>query len=170
MSTNVCCQGKAYTIGGKDRPSEIAKWIQHARSQAGVPTIEDVDSWRESWVRWWISLQPVTRQGEKLLRVVEADELWVETKKGTINGFYNIVVSLGWWLKALKIESDRTNFNSILDDVLWVAREMVPNLNQSTKRTRTNSVTSDSEGREKPPSKRYAFSLCNPFFFLTCAT
>jgi hypothetical protein len=116
-------------------------------------------------LKWWFSLQPVAREGEKLLRAMDADEQWVETKKGTINGFYNVVVSLGWWLKALKTDVDRANFDSILDDVLWVANQMVRNPDgtpKPPKRARSNSDVS--QGREGGTSKRSVFPAWPHFF------
>jgi hypothetical protein len=89
-----------------------------------VPNIEDVKGWAKSWTSWWISLQPSCREGKKLIQVVEPGETWPELKKGGINGFYTIVISLGWWYKALKGNTGKAEFKKILKDVLWVCECM----------------------------------------------
>ena len=128
---NICntslCQGKSNTISAKDRPLAISNWTKHARSSSAIPVIADISEWAKLWRTWWIGLQPESREGEKLLRVVGADEPWVETKKGGINGFYNVVVSLGWWLEAVSTDSERDEFATVLADVLWVMNHMIAN-------------------------------------------
>jgi hypothetical protein len=118
-------QGKSLIVSGKGRPSEIAAWTKNARHPNAVPNIVDVASWRVSWRAWWISLQPASRMGEKLLREVDVGELWVETRKGSINGFFNVVVSLSWWMQALASDEETSQFLITLKDVLWVLDRML---------------------------------------------
>jgi hypothetical protein len=65
--------------------------------------------------------------GGNLLREVDVGELWVETRKGSINGFFNIVVSLSWWMLALAGASgeEANEFLITLKDVLLVLDQML---------------------------------------------
>ena len=127
-------QGKANSISAKGRPSGISYWLKNAQSHSAVPRIQDVGSWANSWRVWWTGLQPGSHKGDKLLRVVEPGEPWVEVKKGGINGFYTVVVSLGWWSGALKDKGDCNEFAKMLDDVLWVSDHMIGQGGSSAKR------------------------------------
>jgi hypothetical protein len=130
-------QGKSLIISGKGRPAEIAAWTKNARSPSAVPNIEDVTSWGKCWMAWWISLQPASRMGAELRREIDASELWSETKKGSINGFFNVVVSLSWWMRALTTDEESSEFLTTIKDVLWVLDCMLePN---TTKRRRGTS-------------------------------
>jgi hypothetical protein len=85
-------------------------------------------------MEWWISLQPASRGGVQLLREVDVGEVWLETRKGSINGFFNVVVSLSWWMEALTSDEESSKFLTTLKDVLWVLDCMLkPN---ATKRGR----------------------------------
>ena len=150
-------QGKAYSISAKGRPSEISHWTKNARSPSAVPKIKDVGNWASSWRAWWILLQPESRKGEKLLRVVESGEPWAEIKKGGINGFYTIVVSLGWWLQALEKKGERTEFAKMLNDVLWVCDCISGDDKGVAKHARDES----GKNGEEHVSKRFVFSLCD---------
>ena len=116
--------------------------------------ISDVSEWAKSWRSWWISLQPESREGEKLLRAVGSDEHWVETSKGGINGFYNIVVSLGWWLVAIKTDCERDEFATILADVLWVLNHMIVNCQPANHTAKRSHEDVESYGGEEKTTKR----------------
>jgi hypothetical protein len=94
------------------------------KDSRSVPKIDDVGGWARSWISWWISLQPSCREGEKLVQAVEPGETWAGLKKGGTKGFYIIVVSLGWWCKALEGKAGEVEFEKMLKDVLWVCECM----------------------------------------------
>jgi hypothetical protein len=142
-------KGKSLIISGSGRPVEIAAWTKNARSPNAVPNIEDVTSWGRSWMKWWISLQPASRMGVELLREVDVGEPWLETKKGSINGFFNVVVSLSWWMQALTSDEAASEFLTILKDVLWVLGCMLQPI--TTKRGR--SASDDGEEGENVPKQ-----------------
>jgi hypothetical protein len=121
-----------------------------------VPVINDVSSWAETWTAWWISLQPASRRGEALLRDVTADEAWAETKKGSINGFYNVVVTLSWWMQAIKTEQDMSIFTVMVRDVDWVLKQMLSSVPSSSKHGRDDS---DLDSIDDNPAKRYVQSI-----------
>jgi hypothetical protein len=52
--------------------------------------------------------------------VVETGEKWEELRKGSINGFFNVVVSLVWWYAAVKTPAQRKVYGEMVDDVSWV--------------------------------------------------
>jgi hypothetical protein len=74
--------------------------------------------------------------------VVESAETWSEIRKGGINGFYNVVASLGWWLQATKTDQEVAEFNAMLKDVLWVSEQMIQ-YSPSMKRPFDNDDASD---------------------------
>jgi hypothetical protein len=140
-------------INAKERPPAISHWNKCGRSASAVPKIENVEDWSRLWRIWWVSLQPQSRDGDKLLRVVTPSETWPETRKGSINGFYSIVVSLGWWMEALKSPSQQSEFSLMLADVQWVLGQMLGLQNTSAKRP--FDAIDDNEGREGQADKRY---------------
>ncbi len=90
------------------------------------PSIKNLDVFTEQWWKWYIELQPAARRSEDgSLQHVELEESnWRETRKGTINGFYSILASLGWWVKAVKdINLDHALVAAIAD-VDWVLGSM----------------------------------------------
>jgi hypothetical protein len=90
-------------------------------------------------------MQPESRGGQKLLRVLSPSEPWTETKKGSITGFYNVIASLSWWMEALKTDVQRTEFVSMLADVHWVLQQMVGTHGGATKRRLEADKENDAE-------------------------
>lgn len=77
-----------------------------------------------SWKKWWSSLQPKSRQvsgnNRKLLQVIETGEKWEDLRKGSVNGFFNIVITLVWWYSAITSPSQRKVYVEMVEDVSWV--------------------------------------------------
>ena len=117
-----------------DRPEEIARWINGGRKV--TPVIKDLNRFVAAWKRWWKSLQPDSRclAGNKLGQVVEAGEKWEELRKGSINGFFNIVISLLWWHKAIQNAAQGKVHKEAVNDVLWVLEWMVEQRTSGKKR------------------------------------
>ncbi|KAF9491405.1 hypothetical protein BDN71DRAFT_1433987 [Pleurotus eryngii] len=59
---------------------EVGDWVQ--ASQPPPPVLEDIKMFGDQWWTWYKEPQPV----------------------GSINGFYSIVASLGWWVVANKVK------------------------------------------------------------------
>jgi hypothetical protein len=70
-------------------------------------------------------MQPDSRRGGELLRIANQGEQWVELRKGSINGFYNVVVSLRWWIQATATPLEVTEVTRMLDDAIWVVDQML---------------------------------------------
>ena len=121
--------------------------------------IADVGEWAKSWRMWWVSLQPESREGEKLLQVVGSDECWAETKKGGINGFYNVVVSLGWWLVAITTDGERDEFATVLADVVWVMNHMLVSCQPVDRTAKRSHEDVEPYGEAGKTAKRSAFSF-----------
>ena len=119
--------------------------------------IADVAEWAKSWRTWWVSLQPESREGEKLLQVVGSDECWAETKKGGINGFYNVIVSLGWWLVAITTDGERDEFATMLADVVWVMNRMIVNCQPVDHTAKRSHEDVEPYGEGGKTAKRSAF-------------
>jgi hypothetical protein len=118
-------QTKAVMISAKDRPLAISHWSRCARNASAAPDITDIEDWARLWRVWWTGMQPASRGGEKLLRVVDAAEEWVELRKGSINGFYNVVISLGWWIQAAATAPELAEATQMVDDAIWVMDQML---------------------------------------------
>lgn len=57
------------------------------------------------------------------MRTVPCDETWQTLRKGGTSGIYVIVMGLSWWVTAQRARRD-TNAWTLVDDILWVLREM----------------------------------------------
>lgn len=57
--------------------------------------------------------------------MVSTGEQWEELRKGSINGFYNIVVSLGWWIEAATTDPERAGVYHMVSDAMWVVDQML---------------------------------------------
>jgi hypothetical protein len=84
------------------------------------------------------------------VRVEEPGEGWMELKKGGLNGFYIIVVSLGWWYKAIEGNAGKKEFSKMLKDVLWVCEHMNERGDSGLKQGQRKSK---GKGREKRGGK-----------------
>jgi hypothetical protein len=87
-----------------------------------------------AWKTWWISLQPDSRQKRKLLRVVDAGEKWEELRKGSINGFFSVIISLVWWYAAIKNPAQSKVHREAVEDVSWVLDWMLDDGKDGKKR------------------------------------
>jgi len=113
-------QGKAVTLSKVDHPDIIGRWIAGGRK--AVPAIGDLVTFATIWKKWWVSLQPSSRiqKGQKLVHVVDETEDWEELKKGSINCFFTVVISLSWWAKAVKTPGQHKALLEIVKDISWV--------------------------------------------------
>jgi hypothetical protein len=96
---------------------------------------------------WWVELQPASREREKLLRVVEDGEQWEELQKGSINGFYNVVVSLGWWVQAATTESEHIEVGRMISDAVWVVVQMLGTTHPAKRGPDTDPLTGHTDKR-----------------------
>jgi hypothetical protein len=109
--TNAFVKGKLMVLSKAGRPDILGQWINGGRKSS--PVIGDLNAFVASWKKWWGALQPQSckQSGNgKLSRVVSGDEEWEELKKGSVNGFSNVVVSLSWWYSAIKTTAQRKTF------------------------------------------------------------
>jgi hypothetical protein len=124
-------QGKNM-ITKENQPTEIGHWFQCGRKWTAMPDIgsETVVTFSKSWWLWWAGLQPSWRGNESnsLSRTVPAGAVdWSRTRKGGLNGFFIIILALGWWFLGAKNNDSRniSNCGHALDDVIWVLEQIV---------------------------------------------
>ncbi|KAJ7062418.1 hypothetical protein B0H15DRAFT_794823 [Mycena belliarum] len=120
--------GSRFTAGKalrtKGRPEQVGWWIGRGRARA--PTITNVDAFAASWNKWWRSLNPTWRSGEKggeLSREAGGD--WDVLRVPGINGMLSVVMSLKWW--GDKVNADGVEVGDwarAVDDVLWALGEL----------------------------------------------
>jgi hypothetical protein len=112
-------------LSSTGRPEVIGRWINSGRK--GLPVIVDLPAFVASWKKWWTSLQPKSRvqKGGKWSHEVDDGEEWEDLRKGSINGFFNVVVSLASWCVALKTGAQQKLFGEVVKDVSWVMDQMI---------------------------------------------
>jgi hypothetical protein len=126
-------------------------WIKSGRQ--ADPILSDLLSFKGSWKKWWVSLQPVERKDgcesfDDLVRDELEDVTWTELSKGGLNGFFSIIVSLSWWLKVgIDREDQLLELEGVFKDVLWVEDQIIQSLQSQVKRT--------SEGETSTSMKRH---------------
>lgn len=129
------------------RPDIIGRWINSGRK--ALPVIDDLPAFVGSWKRWWGALQPKSRVQKgngKGSRGVDDKEEWEDLRKGSINGFFNIVVSLASWWMALKTAAQRKIFLEMIDEVSWAMDQMMGEVGAGKKRGHN---TVEEEGSRK---------------------
>jgi hypothetical protein len=106
------------------------------------------------WWEWWQNLQPSWRTQRPLLlsREVPKNPDWSDMEKGTANGFFIIILVLGWWalgLKYAEVESGTAveDFQHAMEDTTWVLHQMA--LPQSSSSKRGQSEADDTTANAK---------------------
>jgi hypothetical protein len=139
-----------YTITRKNRPDVIDAWIKSGRETA--PAIQNLEKFASSWMAWWRSLQPPERKekgAEVLAKVILGGDSWVELRKGGINGFFCIIMSLSWWLAAAKAENRLNDLVEVLTDVSWVLEQMAKLSPGNEKRPRDHDEKKETQGTKR---------------------
>ena len=70
-------------------------------------------------------------------------------RRGGVNGFFTINISLLWWFLVLKTSGDRKVFDSMVLDVSWVLDQMIAKLKPSQKWSIEEADTGGQSGRGK---------------------
>jgi hypothetical protein len=145
------------------RPEALSHWISRGRKV--WPEIEDLPGFANSLMAWWASLQPESRRQKgtkKLLQVVQIGEIWEGLRKGSINGFFTVVMGLAWWFTAIKGPNLPSAFTDMAQDVLWVQKQIIKSLQESGKRPH------EEGGLESMPTKRFIYNLIPELLSHTC--
>ena len=102
-------------------PAEFSRWQVLMKHPPGLaPPINDFQDFLYRLRIWWISLQPAER-GEGLLRLPKGLE-WKQLNIGGPFGMFSFVISLSWCLEPLGAFPE---FMALVDDVMWVLKELV---------------------------------------------
>jgi hypothetical protein len=140
-------QRKENVLSKVDRPSEIDRWINGGRK--ATPKIIDLAGFIGNWRKWWVHLQPESREKRKLRRIVQPGEAWEELRKGGVNGVFNVVVSLSWWSAVSQTATQQKAFHEMVEDVSWVLDEMIRTVDHASKKR-----ASDDSGLDDAAKKR----------------
>lgn len=150
-------QSKAYMLSATNRPAPIGIWIHNGRHWADLPIIGPgiIEDYSTSWWLWWKSLQPTWR-AETLSRDFRGvgDYDWDELRKGTQNGYFVLILSLGLWLRGLqnKGEKGRWPCGDAMREVEWVLDQMIASGQVLSMSLGKRPL--DDESRGAPASKR----------------
>lgn len=112
-------------LSNVNRPAQIGIWLHNGRPWDDMPVISPgvAEDYSTSWWLWWKSLQPSWRS-DTLSRDLRATGVfnWSETLKGSQNGFFLLIASLGWWFKG---ERGMWWCGDAIKDVEWVLDQMI---------------------------------------------
>ncbi|KDQ54198.1 hypothetical protein JAAARDRAFT_196935 [Jaapia argillacea MUCL 33604] len=127
------------------------KWNQRGKKIGASysPPITSVDAYAETWRAWWCSMQPDWRGGNvgfPMDQGVPSDETWDGIACGRKNGLYIVLMTLAWWIIAIKADgcepSQDVSFWSALGDVHFVLNHVI----LRNKRRRDEEVEDGSDG------------------------
>lgn len=148
-------QSKSHILASTGRPAPIGVWIHDGRSWDSVPFIGPgiVQDYSTSWWLWWRSLQPTWRAAT-LTRDLRGtgDYKWDMLRKGTQNGFFVIILSLGLWLRGLHNDAEKGQWpcGDAMGEVEWVLDQMLTSSDSLAVRKRALSNSTS----KAPQSKR----------------
>ncbi|KAF9489146.1 hypothetical protein BDN71DRAFT_1512398 [Pleurotus eryngii] len=112
---------------GKCRLNEMSVWVKSVR--VIDPVIKNTLNFCQQWSYWYYKLQLAARKNGPnglLQRVLPDNNDWTELCKGTINGVYGLMASLGWWLEAAKVDGGcKDTLTKALEDFEWALENMV---------------------------------------------
>jgi len=130
----------------------ITNWQKSGRKYTAMPDLSDkLPGFAASWWKWWRNLQSSWRTRQPFLLSQERPENpdWSVLNKGTANGFFVIILSLGWWALGLKhAEVNSTSYGmedllNAIEDTTWVLQQMALPCSTSTKRPQSEDDNSD---------------------------
>ena len=165
-------QKKEHKLDKDGRPDVITNWQKSGRKYTAMPDLSDkLPSFAASWWQWWRNLQPYWRTQQALLLSREGPENpdWSVLNKGTANGFFFVILSLGWWALGLKhTEVDINNGTgggmkdllNAIEDTTWVLQQMALPRLTSTKRPQSEDDNSNVN------AKRYIYIFPTLFTLL----
>lgn len=113
----------------------------------------EVERYGEDWLKWWCDLQPPFRGKDPMAmsRVTDSTAEWSQLLKGGPNGFFVILLALGWWYIGVKSAGgDCSDCNHAFADVQWVLEQMKLSFANPAKRAR------ETDGEDASTSKRYS--------------
>ncbi|KAF7978594.1 hypothetical protein HWV62_45316 [Athelia sp. TMB] len=148
-------RGKMNVLSSINRPAELGIWINKGRPWNDLPRIYSgtAEDYSMSWWLWWRSLQPAWRRRTATLSLDlrgTGAYTWDETRKGSISGFFVVLVSLGIWLHGLRNDKGSKWWcGSAMNDVEWVLNQMLTSGSTSLLGKRTSN-----ESDRPLPSKR----------------
>lgn len=87
------------------------------------------------------------------MRIATPGERWEVLRKGGINGFFNVVVSLSWWCSAVKTAAQKKVLADMADDVAWVLTQMIGSVDNVEKPGK-RSLEDDEDGGAENIAKR----------------
>lgn len=113
----------------EDRPEQVGWWLARGRKIEKIPPIDDVEEYGEQLRTWWTRLQPGWRTERTngawpLSQYTPVDEDWDSLAKGGANGLAPFMIALGWWLKSVEDERAARELASVVEDVMWVLKEV----------------------------------------------
>jgi hypothetical protein len=137
------------------RPEVVASWLKYGRKLDSPPVLTDLPAFIKSWWLWWTNLQPDWRKTADgtLLRDVDGD--WLSLRKGGNNGFFMIVLTLSWWLRAIDgVVEAEGEISKAFSDVNWVLDHLL-----SLKRARDEIMDDESVKKRWGPFSSILLSM-----------
>lgn len=105
------------------RPVEIDEWIN--RHRPDKPPVVNVATFLRNWKLWYTALQPGLRQSSKWPLNYNLERLkWGHLLGGGKSGFFLVVVSLSWAVRAQDGVRQRKDVSGCIEEVTWCLRMM----------------------------------------------
>ena len=108
---------------------QVRQWIQAHRQYEKPPAVKTTE-YGVAWRLWWRELQPAVRldaAGE--LQRPSADVVqggsWGVLRRGGPNGFFLVLLALGWWVRAAVDKQDVKDAFAMVEDILWVLKDVL---------------------------------------------
>lgn len=123
-------QGPNHTLTNTNRPTEYNVWLHRSRKWDEMPDIDAMltPQYSSMWWSWWKTLQPAWRALSLTqdLRGTRGFD-WSQTRKGSQNGLFTVILTLGWWLLGIKngSGSGMEGCMAAVNDVAWVLDQMI---------------------------------------------
>jgi hypothetical protein len=129
------------------RPEQIANWIQNRRTLMvhRQPKIKNVEAFITAFWSWWNLINPSWRIRVDDRLKIGGSGPWDSLHKPGQNGFLTVLQILNWW-RGLLDSSDTKEWDSAVEDVLWVMKGVQNSLINSGGKKRTRDDILDNDG------------------------
>lgn len=102
--------------------------MKNHRSYEKLPKLKSVSQFAAAWRKWWIYMQPACHVSDgtpwplPCIEPVDPTD-WEVVSRGGCNGYFLVVLTLAWWLWAVRNEASlEDDILAAIADVTWVCQ------------------------------------------------
>ena len=106
------------------RPKEVVNW---GRQRNSVPSITDVEQFRDQWITWWGSCQPKWRSVKPwpFPRDNAEGKDWARLNVTGPHGLFAVVMSASWWAASVDSNPHLAALDAAIADLHWVIGNLI---------------------------------------------